>query len=543
MVRKLEVVVPEKHSDEIRDILTLNRSVHHLSFRKCVTTDQFNNEMLVDSVAFTFMVVNKKTHELIDLLTMYGVSSRFGSIDVTALTSTKPRVTTIKMDARMGSENGFPIGTGSASGKMKRKKKYRVSDRLAYDEVYDTIDGQLHLTFDYLALIAVGAVIAAIGLLTDSAVAVVASMLVSPLMGPIVGMTFSAIIRDKAMFYKSFRNESIGVFVCFLTGALMGFITAPILDSPIDPMTAFGDNTQISSRGVWIALAWGAGVAAPSGVGVALGVSSDQVSALIGVAISAALLPPITNSGLCLASALVYEIDGRYTHGTGEWPVGGGKMVDISWHWFEVGYISMLLFLLNWVLIFIFGIMTFRLKKLHESANQQRKLDNLNKFYELREKDKAAEMPDGAIIRKSPKLSYHSSLKPKENLNTPLLTSQAAVNYSDNDEMAVKMKNVVSMPMTSRDLVESMDGVSMHSGATDPMSANGSKDFPVRSQRGMSAVLQSSSRNIFEEMDAQSGAFSKKRVVKRSSFDETKGSSATLLASKKDIPALSDDMV
>merc|ERR1712129_628998 len=140
----------------------------------------------------------------------------------------------------------------------------------------------------------------------------VASMLVSPLMGPIVGMTFGASIRDRVMLWKSFRNEMIGLIVWFLTGFVMGLVVAPILDNPFDDQLAFGKNTQISSRGEWIALAWGAGIAAPSGVGVALGVSSDQVSALIGVAISAALLPPIVNSGLCLASALCFYVNPRY---------------------------------------------------------------------------------------------------------------------------------------------------------------------------------------------------------------------------------------
>lgn len=62
------------------------------------------------------------------------------------------------------------------------------------------------------------------------------------------------------MFWKSFRNELIGVAVCYLTGAFMGFITAPIMDSAEDNQLALGDNTQISSRGEWIALAWGAGM-------------------------------------------------------------------------------------------------------------------------------------------------------------------------------------------------------------------------------------------------------------------------------------------
>ena len=162
----------------------------------------------------------------------------------------------------------------------------------------------------------------------------------------------------------------------------------------------------------------------------------------------------------------------------------------------------MLLFLLNWLLIFVFGIMTFRLKKLNESANNQRRLDNLNKFYEL--KDKAIEQESsGFVNRKEPKLSYHSSLKP-ENLNTPLLTGQSGVNYSDNEEMGVKMKNVVSMPVgaSTRDLLESMDGVSTTSGMSDGMSANGSSRDNLRTNRGMSAVIPISSSNILQEMDA-----------------------------------------
>ena len=93
-------------------------------------------------------------------------------------------------------------------------------------------------------------------------------------------MTFGAVVRDHQMLWQSFRNELIGVLLCFMTGAMMGFVTAPMLDMPKSNQLAFGDNTQISSRGDWFSLAWGAGIAAPSGIGVALGVTNDQVSSL-----------------------------------------------------------------------------------------------------------------------------------------------------------------------------------------------------------------------------------------------------------------------
>eukprot|EP01084_Bolivina_argentea_P311483 539161_1 len=136
MVRKLEVRVPLKHSNKIRDVLSLQQCVHQLSYSKCITTDALQPNKPVESALFTLMVVDKKTHGLIELLTSYGVSSRFGSLNVISIQSTKPRVTTMK---------------DASTSNLKKKRKYKISDRLAYDEVYETIDGKLHLTFDYLA--------------------------------------------------------------------------------------------------------------------------------------------------------------------------------------------------------------------------------------------------------------------------------------------------------------------------------------------------------------------------------------------------------
>ena len=110
-------------------------------------------------------------------------------------------------------------------------------------------------------------------------------------MGPIVGMTFGTIVKDRRMFWVSFRNECLGLFTCWICGVFIGFLVGTFFSSEsVDgPM---GHNTEMSSRGTFSGLAWGAAIAFPSGLGVALGVSSYTISALIGVAISAALLPP-----------------------------------------------------------------------------------------------------------------------------------------------------------------------------------------------------------------------------------------------------------
>eukprot|EP01083_Nonionella_stella_P164686 545849_1 len=182
MVRQVQITVPHSKVSTIRDVLHKQNVVHHL--------EVYNGET---SSLIICKVVNKKTDEILQLLARYSVGIRYGHIDVVALTSTKPRIATFR-------------------GSRPKSQRYLVTDRMSYDEMVDFIDSQIHLTFDYLALIAVGAMICAGGLLTNSAVNVVASMLVSPLMGPIVGMTFGTIVRDRKMFWVSFRNECTGLF-------------------------------------------------------------------------------------------------------------------------------------------------------------------------------------------------------------------------------------------------------------------------------------------------------------------------------------------
>ena len=53
-------------------------------------------------------------------------------------------------------------------------------------------------------------------------------------------------------------------------------------------------------RGEPLNLVVGTFVAIPSGVALALAITSDVVAPYVGVAIAAALLPPIVNSGLTL---------------------------------------------------------------------------------------------------------------------------------------------------------------------------------------------------------------------------------------------------
>jgi glucan phosphoethanolaminetransferase (alkaline phosphatase superfamily) len=94
---------------------------------------------------------------------------------------------------------------------------------------------------------ALASLIAGAGLLGDSSTAVIASMLgtcinthkflgvliffvVSPLMGPILSMTFGLATMQMNIVLRGFRNEIIGILVSLLVGFLMGLIASQIYD-------------------------------------------------------------------------------------------------------------------------------------------------------------------------------------------------------------------------------------------------------------------------------------------------------------------------
>lgn len=112
----------------------------------------------------------------------------------------------------------------------------------------------------------------------------------------------------------------------------------------------------MKTRGLTYGLLVGLAIAVPSGMGVALSILGDNTSSLVGVAISASLLPPAVNCGLAFAyAAFGFQSDrGAVDDDTGDF-VTSAAYVDM-------GGISLALTIVNIGAIFISGSIMFRLK-------------------------------------------------------------------------------------------------------------------------------------------------------------------------------------
>lgn len=192
---------------------------------------------------------------------------------------------------------------------MQKKFLKSVKARLTVAQVVAGVKAQGELTFDFVAFIILAGMIAALGLMDNNVVSIIAAMLVSPLMGPIMAITFGIIVRDTALTKLGLKTELIGLFICLLFGFFFGLLNAFWGDIPPYEGTSWSPsrwpNPEMSSRGHWRSLWVGSLVALPSGGGVAMAILGGNSACLVGVAISASLLPPIINSGILWSLSLV----------------------------------------------------------------------------------------------------------------------------------------------------------------------------------------------------------------------------------------------
>ena len=183
-----------------------------------------------------------------------------------------------------------------------------IKSRMLVAEVVNQIRAGADFTFDYVALVFLASSIAFFGLLESSSVVLVASMLVSPIMGPILAGVFGAVISDRSLLKRGIYLELLSLGGCILIGFLFGLIFCPWIEwYGVHSYNShyLWPTDEMISRGIPRTLYVGCLIAIPSGAGVALSVLGGNAGSMVGVAISASLLPPAVNCGLYWAQALI----------------------------------------------------------------------------------------------------------------------------------------------------------------------------------------------------------------------------------------------
>lgn len=175
---------------------------------------------------------------------------------------------------------------------------FDIADTTDYEGTAKRISDGIHVKGLNAWLMVCSALLASIGLDTNSVAIIIGAMLISPLMSTILGVGYSVGVHDRELFIRSVRNL-VYVTLFSLFTAVIYFLLTP-LGEPTSEILA---RTQPTLLDICVALFGGI-------AGMISGSRKEKTNALPGVAIATALMPPLCASAFGLA--------------TGRWKIFGG---------------------------------------------------------------------------------------------------------------------------------------------------------------------------------------------------------------------------
>jgi uncharacterized hydrophobic protein (TIGR00271 family) len=168
---------------------------------------------------------------------------------------------------------------------------FRLKDEKEdFQTVIDSIDKGVVFKGTNLLVLVFAIFIASLGLNINSTAVIIGAMLVSPLMGPIMGLGLGMAINDSTLLKKAFFNYNFAAGVGLATSTVY-FLISPINEAHSEILARTSPNIY----DVLIALFGGlAGIVAIS--------SKRKGNVIPGVAIATALMPPLCTAGYGLAT-------------------------------------------------------------------------------------------------------------------------------------------------------------------------------------------------------------------------------------------------
>lgn len=178
--------------------------------------------------------------------------------------------------------------------RLKLSLLLRLGDDAApEEEIIEGIKSGVEFRGAKLWILVLAVFVASLGLNTNSAAVIIGAMLISPLMGPIIGMGLGAGIYDFELLKRSWRSYITATLFSVATATVYFYIT-PLADAQSELLA----RTSPTIYDVLIALCGGlAGI-------IALSSRSQRTGNVIpGVAIATALMPPLCTVGFGVATA------------------------------------------------------------------------------------------------------------------------------------------------------------------------------------------------------------------------------------------------
>ena len=177
-----------------------------------------------------------------------------------------------------------------AEEEAKEKKRKKAALMSTREEILAQVEKDAQLNDNYILLVILSAIVAAIGLLENNLAVIVGAMVIAPLLGPNIAFSLGASLGEKKLVVESLKTLFVGVSIAIFFAIGIGLLWPGNFES-----AELMSRTDVAYSGTAIALA--------SGAAASLSLISGTSSVLVGVMVAVALMPPAVTIGLMLSIA------------------------------------------------------------------------------------------------------------------------------------------------------------------------------------------------------------------------------------------------
>ncbi|MEJ2454473.1 MAG: TIGR00341 family protein [Candidatus Thiodiazotropha sp.] len=179
----------------------------------------------------------------------------------------------------------FPVDATVPSGKSDEEKEEDKASTTR-EAMYASVDKNARLDINFVVLVMLSTVVAAIGLVEDNVAVVIGAMVIAPLLGPNLAFGLGTALGDVHLMKKSLKSLFAGLAIAITLSLLIGLLW------PFEDTAELLARADVGIDSLALALA--------SGAAAALSLTTGLPSVLVGVMVAVALLPPAATVGLTL---------------------------------------------------------------------------------------------------------------------------------------------------------------------------------------------------------------------------------------------------
>ncbi len=268
--RVVKIILPEEHGTAATDIFKQQNKLQY-----------WQEESASGTFIISAITDSSESEAIMDIF-----ESRFSHIEAFKLV-------VLPVEASLPRPQAADRQNESQTAAKDTPEKRKVM-RISREELYSDLVSSAKINPIFFVMTVLSTIVAAIGLLKNNVAVIIGAMVIAPFLGPNVALALSCNLADRQLGVNALKTLIAGILLAVVVSMGMGYFFQA---DPLIP--EIGARTHAGISDIILALC--------SGCAGVLAFTTGASSAVIGVMVAVALLPPLTVFGMLIGAGAYSE--------------------------------------------------------------------------------------------------------------------------------------------------------------------------------------------------------------------------------------------